>query len=107
MNTGSWKTPLITFCIGVLGAGLTYATGFPAPFLTGPAIAVTIAGLAGRPGFGDLHGPRDRRIAQIAGQALHQPALLVDRHPGVGAGRPEARRRTFGALARADIVAQE
>lgn len=47
MNTGSWKTPLITFCIGVLGAGLTYATGFPAPFLTGPAIAVTLVGLAG------------------------------------------------------------
>lgn len=47
MATGSWKAPLITFCIGVLGAGLTYWLRFPAPFLTGPAMAVTLAGLIG------------------------------------------------------------
>lgn len=47
MKTGSWKAPLITFGIALLGAGLTYALSFPAPFLTGPAIAVTLAGLAG------------------------------------------------------------
>ena len=47
MATGSWQPPLLTFGLGVLGAGVTYALGFPAPFLTGPAIAVTLAGLAG------------------------------------------------------------
>ncbi|KGF69877.1 hypothetical protein LL06_08645 [Hoeflea sp. BAL378] len=47
MAKGSWQAPVITFCIGVLGAALTYAAGFPAPFLTGPAIAVTLVGLAG------------------------------------------------------------
>ncbi|MBC7283324.1 AbrB family transcriptional regulator [Hoeflea sp.] len=47
MATGSWLIPLRTFGLGVLGAGVTYALGFPAPFLTGPAIVVTLAGLAG------------------------------------------------------------
>ena len=47
MATVSWQSPLITFGIAVLGAGLTFALSFPAPFLTGPAIAVTLAGLAG------------------------------------------------------------
>ena len=47
MATGSWQTPLITVCIAVLGACVTYALSFPAPFLTGPAVAVTLAGLAG------------------------------------------------------------
>lgn len=47
MATDSWQAPLITFGIAVLGAALTYTLSFPAPFLTGPAIAVTLAGLAG------------------------------------------------------------
>lgn len=45
MNT--WRAALITFGIAALGAVLTFALSFPAPFLTGPAIAVTLAGLAG------------------------------------------------------------
>lgn len=47
MATNSWRAPLITFGIAAAGAGLTFALSFPAPFLTGPAIAVTLAGLAG------------------------------------------------------------
>ncbi|MDP2118787.1 MAG: AbrB family transcriptional regulator [Hoeflea sp.] len=47
MATGSWQIPLLTFGIAILGAGATYALGFPAPFLTGPAMAVTLAGLVG------------------------------------------------------------
>ena len=42
-----WLTPLITFGIAILGAGVTFLLHFPAPFLTGPAMAVTLAGLAG------------------------------------------------------------
>lgn len=45
MNT--WRAALITFGIAAVGAALTFALSFPAPFLTGPAIAVTLAGLAG------------------------------------------------------------
>ena len=47
MAMNSWRAALITFGIAVLGAALTFALSFPAPFLTGPAIAVTLAGLAG------------------------------------------------------------
>jgi len=47
MATVSWRAPLITFGISVLGAGLALALSFPAPFLTGPAMAVTLAGIAG------------------------------------------------------------
>lgn len=47
MATGSRMSALITFGIALFGAGLTYALSFPAPFLTGPAMAVTLAGLAG------------------------------------------------------------
>ncbi|WP_417436326.1 AbrB family transcriptional regulator [Hoeflea sp.] len=47
MATETWRGPLITFAIAALGAVLTFALSFPAPFLTGPAIAVTLAGLAG------------------------------------------------------------
>lgn len=47
MATNSWRVALITFGIAALGAALTFALSFPAPFLTGPAIAVTLAGLAG------------------------------------------------------------
>ena len=57
--------------------------------------------------LGHLHGARDVGIAQIAGQALHQPALLVDRHPGGRIDLAEAPGRAFGPFARADIVAQE
>lgn len=38
---------LLTLAIGALGAALATALGVPAPFLTGPALAVTLAGLAG------------------------------------------------------------
>ncbi len=38
---------LLTLLIGALGAVIAWAIGFPAPFLTGPASAVTAAGLAG------------------------------------------------------------
>ena len=47
MATNSWRASLITFGIAALGAALTFVLSFPAPFLTGPAIAVTLAGLAG------------------------------------------------------------
>lgn len=47
MATGSWQSPLITFGIAVLGAGVTFSLSFPVPFLTGPAMAVTLAGMAG------------------------------------------------------------
>ena len=36
-----------TLLIGALGAAIAWAIGFPAPFLTGPASAVTAASLAG------------------------------------------------------------
>ncbi|WP_412049845.1 AbrB family transcriptional regulator [Hoeflea sp. Naph1] len=47
MTPGSWQTPFITLVIAAAGAGFTYALSFPAPFLTGPAMAVTLAGLVG------------------------------------------------------------
>ncbi|MBU2486168.1 MAG: AbrB family transcriptional regulator [Alphaproteobacteria bacterium] len=47
MAMNMWRAALITFGIAALGAVLTFALSFPAPFLTGPAIAVTLAGLAG------------------------------------------------------------
>ena len=47
MARGSWQTPSITLGIAAIGAAITFALGFPAPFLTGPAMAVTLAGLAG------------------------------------------------------------
>ncbi|MCC0036777.1 MAG: AbrB family transcriptional regulator [Hoeflea sp.] len=47
MAMNSWRAALITFGIAAFGAALTFALSFPAPFLTGPAIAVTLAGLAG------------------------------------------------------------
>ncbi|OCW59220.1 AbrB family transcriptional regulator [Hoeflea olei] len=47
MAKGPWQTALVTYGIAACGAGVTYLLGFPAPFLTGPAIAVTVAGLAG------------------------------------------------------------
>ncbi|MEQ8306366.1 MAG: AbrB family transcriptional regulator [Hoeflea sp.] len=43
----SWQAPLLTLGIGALGAVLFAALSFPVPYLTGPATAVTIAGLAG------------------------------------------------------------
>ena len=47
MQTVGGRAPLITYAIAVLGAGLMLVLSFPAPFLTGPALAVTLAGLAG------------------------------------------------------------
>lgn len=47
MTAGSWRAPVLTLGVAALGAALTYILSFPAPFLTGPAMAVTIAGLAG------------------------------------------------------------
>ena len=47
MASESWRMPLFTFAIAAAGAAITYVLSFPAPFLTGPAIAVTLAGLAG------------------------------------------------------------
>jgi uncharacterized protein len=43
----SWQAPVLTLAIGALGAALFAALSFPVPYLTGPATAVTIAGLAG------------------------------------------------------------
>lgn len=47
MVPGLWWAPLRSFVIGVLGAALFVLLGVPAPFLTGPASAVTLAALAG------------------------------------------------------------
>jgi len=47
MVMGSWQAPSITLGIAAIGATITFALAFPAPFLTGPAMAVTLAGLAG------------------------------------------------------------
>lgn len=41
--------PLLTLTIGAGGAALFWLVGFPAAFLTGPAVAVTLATLAGLP----------------------------------------------------------
>ncbi len=41
------RRTLLALLVGAVGAGLAYAAGFPAPFLTGPAILVSLAGLAG------------------------------------------------------------
>lgn len=38
---------ILTAIIGVLGAFIAFTVGLPAPFLCGPALAVTLAGLAG------------------------------------------------------------
>lgn len=47
MGKIGWRAPLNTYVIAVLGAALMLLLSFPAPFLTGPALAVTLAGLAG------------------------------------------------------------
>jgi membrane AbrB-like protein len=59
MTAEPWRIPLLTFGIAAVGAGLTYALSFPAPFLTGPAIAVTLAGLAGIRTAAPPQGARD------------------------------------------------
>ena len=41
------KSFILTAIIGVLGALIAFVMGFPAPFLCGPALAVTTANLAG------------------------------------------------------------
>ncbi|MCA8884171.1 MAG: AbrB family transcriptional regulator [Rhodobacteraceae bacterium] len=40
-------TSLLSLGLGGLGAGLAYWLGFPAPFLTGPALLVSLAAMAG------------------------------------------------------------
>lgn len=47
MPSGSWQAPLLTLAIGAVGAAVFVALSFPAPYLTGPATSVTLAGLAG------------------------------------------------------------
>lgn len=46
-NPSTQKDIFLTLVIGSAGAGLFYALAFPAPFLTGPALLVTIAALFG------------------------------------------------------------
>lgn len=41
------KEMALTLGLGAIGSAIAFWAGFPAPFLTGPAIAVTIAGLSG------------------------------------------------------------
>lgn len=41
------KEMALTLGLGASGGAIAYWAGFPAPFLTGPAIAVTLAGLSG------------------------------------------------------------
>lgn len=43
----SWQAPVLTIAVAVLGAVLFAALSFPAPYLTGPATMITLAGLAG------------------------------------------------------------
>jgi membrane AbrB-like protein len=43
----SWIEAAITLVIGVAGAGLFWLIGFPMPFITGPATAVSVAAIAG------------------------------------------------------------
>ena len=47
MNFAALGRTALTLLIGGLGAAVAWSTGFPAPFLTGPALAVTIASLGG------------------------------------------------------------
>lgn len=47
MQSGSWRTPAQTLAIAAAGAALSWSLSLPAPFLTGPAVAVTLAGLLG------------------------------------------------------------
>ena len=47
MNFAPLGRTALTLLIGGLGAVAAWGIGFPAPFLTGPALAVTIASLAG------------------------------------------------------------
>lgn len=41
------RRTLLALAVGTIGAALAYTVGFPAPFLTGPAILVSLSGLAG------------------------------------------------------------
>lgn len=47
MNFPELRQFLITSIIGIAGALVAIAIGFPAPYLIGPAVAVTFAGLSG------------------------------------------------------------
>ncbi|MEM8554239.1 MAG: AbrB family transcriptional regulator [Pseudomonadota bacterium] len=42
-----WRVTILTVAVGVAGAAGAYLLHVPAPFLLGPAVSVTIAGLAG------------------------------------------------------------
>lgn len=37
----------LALCVGAVGAAIAWAAGIPAPFIIGPALAVTVAGLSG------------------------------------------------------------
>lgn len=43
------RATALSLAVGAAGAGVFHLIGFPAAFLTGPAVAVTLAGLAGLP----------------------------------------------------------
>lgn len=47
MSFPEFRSFLLTVVIAVAGAAAAYLVAFPAPFLVGPAVAVTIGGLAG------------------------------------------------------------
>lgn len=47
MLTNNTKATVIALCFGVIGAVGGYLLGLPAPFLTGPALAVSLAGVYG------------------------------------------------------------
>lgn len=47
MQPASWQAPALTLVIATIGALIFAALSFPAPYLTGPATLVTLAGLAG------------------------------------------------------------
>ncbi|MCJ8520799.1 membrane AbrB-like protein [Pseudorhizobium tarimense] len=47
MSLPEFRTFLLTVAIAAAGAAMAYLLAFPAPFLVGPAVAVTFGGLAG------------------------------------------------------------
>ena len=46
-RSGGLSALALTYALALSGAAAFHALGFPAPFLTGPALAVSLAGLAG------------------------------------------------------------
>lgn len=47
MTTGEFARAAVTLGVAAVGVAFAMLVSFPAPFLTGPAMAVTVAGLAG------------------------------------------------------------